>query len=188
MPAERCLAAVPRCGGMPVEPRWDGVPAGPWPGAVPGPGAVPVEPCAVGGRLPVSGDGFAGIGRRWNVDSAAVSAGALVRRGAEGRPAGRGGVPEPSERVGPPTSRDPPPTSVRPAMGGASGKRAEARGGGGASAVPEVPTAGDGMRALGWGWVPPGAVARPPGAVVRPSSAVVRPSSAVVRPSDEPSV
>ncbi len=69
--------------------------------------------------------------------SAAVSAGAPVRRGVEGRSAGRGGVPSgaacpaPSWRNDPPLSRRPSPASARPAVGGVSGKRAEARGGGG---------------------------------------------------------
>ncbi|QEV71343.1 hypothetical protein CP983_35010 [Streptomyces chartreusis] len=144
----------------------------------------------------------AGIGRRRNVISAAVSAGAPVRRGVEGRSAGRGGVPP--EAAGPafPELREAPvagcrpefsapgdmpvdgrrprlsefgdtpaagpravfsvfgvaPGPGRPASGGVSGKRAEARGGGGA-----VPEPGDGMRALGEVGVrePVGSGARP---------------------------
>ncbi len=245
----------------------------------PCPEAVPGEPWPLEGRLVVS---VAGIGRRRNVISAAVSAGAPVRRGVEGRLAGRRGVPpgaagpalsgfrealvagrrpafsglgvapmaglrptlsgfgdvpapiagrrpvlsglgdvpvpmagrrpvlsELGDTPAPMAGRRPtfsglgdvpapiagrrpvlsglgdvpvpvpmagrrpvlsglggPPAPGRPALGGASGKRAEARGGGGA-----VPEPGDGMRALGWGRVSEGVGVREPaaGSGVRPS-------------------
>ncbi|MBT2437983.1 hypothetical protein J7F01_38820, partial [Streptomyces sp. ISL-22] len=87
------------------------------------------------------------MGRRRKVVSAAVSAGAPVRRCREGRSAGRGGVP-PGVAWPAPWGYDAASPSGRPAAGGASGKRAEARGGGGdmGSLVPESGTRGFGKR------------------------------------------
>ncbi|SEC08140.1 hypothetical protein SAMN05216482_2034 [Streptomyces sp. PAN_FS17] len=259
VPREPCAEAEAARGGTPGEPCV-GAPGGvPCPGAVPGepsawalPGRedMPKEPCPERDGVPrseaVPGEAWlleaplvgsvAGIGRRRNVISAAVSAGAPGRRGVEGRPAGRGGVPTgrggvptgrggvPAGAAGPglPEFREAPvagcrpefsalgdvpvdgrrpkfsalgdvpvagcrpefsafgdvpvdgrrpkfsalgdapvdgrrsvlsafrdaPAPARPASGGVSGKRAEARGGGGA-----VPEPGDGIRALGWGRV-----------------------------------
>ncbi|WP_031486712.1 hypothetical protein [Streptomyces bicolor] len=105
-----------------------------------------MEPGVEGGRLSDSGVGAAGIGRSLKVVSAAVSAGAPVRRGVEARSPGRGGMP-PGAACPAASWRNDPPLSGRPAVGGASGKRAEARGGGGSmgSASPEAETRRSGV-------------------------------------------
>ena len=66
------------------------------------------------------------MGRRRKVVSAAVSAGAPVRRGGVAPGAAGPGV----------SRRNDPALSANPAVGGVSGKRAEALGGGGAVAAP----------------------------------------------------
>ncbi|SED80549.1 hypothetical protein SAMN05428938_6044 [Streptomyces sp. KS_5] len=144
VPREPCAEAEAARGGTPGEPCV-GAPGGvPCPGAVPGepsawalPGRedMPKEPCPERDGVPrseaVPGEAWlleaplvgsvAGIGRRRNVISAAVSAGAPGRRGVEGRPAGRGGVPTgrggvPAGAAGPglPEFREAPVAGCRP--------------------------------------------------------------------------